>query len=83
MSSEAVGVQKQIKDQCEKAAYTYCCGHNLSLVVESVCKSSVVKAVSRLFIKIYCAHFIFYRFYNNTGAQLVVEGGGKASPAFF
>ena len=35
MSSQAVGVQKRVKDLCKKAVYTHCCGHNLSLVVVS------------------------------------------------
>ena len=44
MSSETVGVQQRIKGLCEKAIYTHCCGHNLSLVlvVVSACKISVV-----------------------------------------
>ena len=63
MSSQAVGVQKRVKDLCKKAVYTHCCGHNLSLVVVSACKIPVVhnvldivKEVSRLFVKVcfYC-----------------------------
>ena len=45
MSSEAVGVQARIKALCEKAVYKHCCGHNLSLVVVSVCKISVIRNV--------------------------------------
>ena len=33
MSSQNVGVQKQLKDFCKKFAYTHCYNHNLSLVV--------------------------------------------------
>ena len=33
MSSETVGVQQRIKELCENAVYTHCCGHHLSLVV--------------------------------------------------
>ena len=33
MSSQNVGVQKQLKDFCKKIAYTHCYNHNLSLVV--------------------------------------------------
>ena len=63
MSSQAVGVQKRVKDLCKKAVYTHCCGHNLSLVVVSACKIPVVhnvleivKEVTRLFVKVclYC-----------------------------
>ena len=60
MSSETVGVQQRIKELCEKAAYTHCCGHNLSLVVVSACKISIVynmldtvKETSRLFVKVW------------------------------
>ena len=60
MSSETVGVQQRIKELCEKAVYTHCCGHNLSLVVVSACKISVicnmldtVKETSRLFVKVW------------------------------
>ena len=62
MSSQAVGVQKQVKDLCKKAVCTHCCGHNLSLVVVSACKIPVVhnvldiaKEVSWLFVKV-CFH---------------------------
>lgn len=58
MSSEAVGVQGRIKSMCEKAVYTHCCGHNLSLVVVSACKLPVVrnvldkvKDVTQMFVK--------------------------------
>ena len=60
MLSETVGVQQRIKELCEKAVYTHCCGHNLSLVVVSACKISVVynmldtvKETSRLFVKVW------------------------------
>ena len=45
MSSEAVGMQARIKALCEKAVYTQCCGHNLSLVVVSTCKLPVIRNV--------------------------------------
>ena len=58
MSSEAVGVQARIKQLCEKALYTHCCGHNLSVVVVTACKHPIirngldtVKEVSRMFVK--------------------------------
>ena len=58
MSSEAVGVQARIKVLCEKAVYTHCCGHNLSLVVVSACKLPVIRnvldkvqEVTQMFIK--------------------------------
>ena len=58
MSSEAVEVQARIKALCEKAMYTHCCGHNLSLVVVSACKVPVignvldkVQEVAKMFIK--------------------------------
>ena len=63
MSSQAVGVQKQVKDLSKKAVYTHCCSHNLSLVLVSACKIpavlnvlDIVKEVSRLFVKVcfYC-----------------------------
>ena len=38
ISSEAVGVQGQIKEMSKKAVYTHCCGDNLCLVVPSACK---------------------------------------------
>ena len=38
MLPEAVGLQKQIKELCEKAVYTHCCGHSLNLVITAVCK---------------------------------------------
>ena len=60
MLSGTVGVQQKIKELCEKAVYTHCCGHNLSLVVVSTCKISVVynmldtvKETSRLFVKVW------------------------------
>ena len=45
VSSEAVGAQVRIKVLCEKAVYTHCCGHNLSLVVVSACKLPVIRNV--------------------------------------
>ena len=58
MSSEAVGVQARIKQLCEKAFYTHCCGHNLSLVVVTACNLPIirngldtVREVSRMFVK--------------------------------
>ena len=45
MSSEAVGVQARIKMLCEKAMYTHCCRHNLSLVVVFACKVPVIRNV--------------------------------------
>ena len=45
MSSEAVGVQARIKMLFEKAVYTHCCGHNLSLVVVSAYKLRVIRNV--------------------------------------
>ena len=60
MSSETVGVQQRIKELCEKAVYRHCYGHNLSLVVVSAFKISVVynmldtvKETSRLFVKVW------------------------------
>ena len=60
MSSEIVGVQQRIKELCEKAVYTHCCGHNLTLAVVSACKISVVynmvdtvKETSRVFVKVW------------------------------
>ena len=59
MSSEAVGVQKQIKKLCEKVVYTHCCGHGLNLVITTTCKSpmiqntlDIVKEVTRMFVKV-------------------------------
>ena len=58
MLSEAVRVQARIKQLCEKAVYTYRCGHSLSLVVVTACKLPIirngldtVKEVSRMFVK--------------------------------
>ena len=57
MSSEVVGVQGQIKRLCEKAVYTHCCGHNLSLVIVSACNIpivrntlNIVKKTSKMFV---------------------------------
>ena len=59
MSSEAVGVQKQIKKLCEKAVYTHCCGHNLNVVITTTCKShmiqntlDIVKEVTMMLVKV-------------------------------
>ena len=38
MSSEAVGVQRIIKNNSEKSIYIHCCGHNLTLVICIACK---------------------------------------------
>ena len=43
MSSKAVGVQARIKQLCQKAVYTHCCGHNLSLVVVTACKLPIIR----------------------------------------
>ena len=43
MSSEAVGVQKQIKKLCEEAVYTHYCGHNLNLVIATDCKNPIIQ----------------------------------------
>ena len=58
MSSQAVGVQAHIKTLREKAVYTHCCGHNLSLVVVSAYKLPVIRnfldkvqEVTQMFIK--------------------------------
>ena len=63
MFSQAVGVQKRVKNLCKKAVYTDCRGHNLSLVVVSACKIlvvhnvlDIVTEVSRLFVKV-CFHY--------------------------
>ena len=59
MSSEAVGVQKQIKKLCKEAVYTHCCGHNSNLVIATACKIPViqntldiVKEVTMMFLKV-------------------------------
>ena len=59
MSSEAVGVQKQIKKFCEKAVYTHYCGHNLNLVITAACKITIiqnnldiVKKATMMFVKL-------------------------------
>ena len=41
---QAVRVQARIKTLCEKAVYTHCSGHNLSLVVTG-CKLPVIRNV--------------------------------------
>ena len=44
MSSEAVGVQRIIKNNStEKSVYTHCCGHNLALVICTVCKLVMIR----------------------------------------
>ena len=65
MSSEAVGVQKQIKKLCEKAVYTHCCGHNLNLVITTACKSpmiqnalDIVKEVTMMFVMLKFGKYI-------------------------
>ena len=65
MSSEAVGVQKQIKKLCEKAVYTHCCGHNLNLVITTACKSpmiqnalNIVKEVTMMFVMLKFGKYI-------------------------
>ena len=64
ISSQAIGVQKLVKDLCKKALYTHYCGHNLSLLVVSACiipvvhnVLDVVKEVSRLFVKVCFYYF--------------------------
>ena len=59
MSSEAVGVQKQIKKSREKALYTHCCGYNLNLVITAARKIPIiqnnldtVKEVTMMFVKV-------------------------------
>ena len=59
MSSEAVGVQKQIKKMSEKAAYTHFCERNLNLVITTACKIpiiqnilDIVKEVTMMFVKV-------------------------------
>ena len=63
MASEAIGVQREIKNICEKAVYTHCCGHNLNLVITTACKITIiqntldiVKEVTLMFVKV-----IFFR----------------------
>ena len=60
VSSQAVGVEKRVKDLCKKANYTYCYIHDLSLVVVLTCKIlvldsvlNIVKEVLRLFVKVF------------------------------
>ena len=59
MSSEAVGVQQQIKKLCEKAVYTHCCWHNLNLVITAACRIpiiqntlDIVNEVTMVFVKV-------------------------------
>ena len=57
MSSEAVGIQGRITRLCEKAFYSHCCGHSLSLVIVSACNIpivrntlDIVKETSKMFV---------------------------------
>ena len=44
MSPEAVGVQRIIKSNgTEKGVYTHCCGHNLALVICTICKLIMIR----------------------------------------
>ena len=44
MSSEAVGVQRIIKNNStDKSVYTHCCGHNLALVISTACKLVMIR----------------------------------------
>ena len=44
MSSEAVGVQRIIKNNSfEKSVHTHCCGHNLALVICTTCKPVMIR----------------------------------------
>ena len=59
MSSEAVGVQKQIKKLCEKAVYTRCCLPDLNLVITTTFNSPMIqntldiaKEVTMMFVKV-------------------------------
>ena len=59
MLSEAVNLQKQIKELGEKVVYTHCCGHNLNLVITVACRIpknqntlDIVKAVTMIFVKV-------------------------------
>ena len=46
MSSEAVGVQRIIKNNSsEKSVYTHCCSHNLVLVICTACKLVMIRNV--------------------------------------
>ena len=46
MSSEAVGVQRIIKNNStEKSVYTHSCGHNLALVIYTACKLVLIRNV--------------------------------------
>ena len=46
MSSEAVGVQRIIKNNSsEKTVYTHCCGHNLALNICTACKLVIRNAL--------------------------------------
>ena len=59
MSFEVVSVCKEIENICEKTVYTHCCGHNISLVITTVCKIpivqnslDIVKGVTMMFVKL-------------------------------
>ena len=44
MSSEAVGVQRIIKNNsCEKSVYSHCCDHNLALDICTACKRVMIR----------------------------------------
>ena len=44
MLSEAVGVQRIIKNNSSgKSVYTHCCGHNLALLICTVCKLVIIR----------------------------------------
>ena len=44
MSSEAVGIQRIIKNNSsEKSVYTHCCNHNLALVICTACKLVMIR----------------------------------------
>ena len=59
MLSEEVGLQKQLKELCEKAVYTHCFGHNLNLLITAAYKMpknqntlDIVKVVIMVFVKV-------------------------------
>ena len=57
MSSEAVGVQRIIKNNSsEKTVYTHCCGHNLALNICTACKLVIRNALDT--VKDTCVMFV-------------------------
>ena len=44
MSSEAVGVQRMIKNSSE-SVYTHCCVHSLTCVLRTVCKLVMIRKI--------------------------------------